>query len=395
MDVRVVGTRLSIAVIVLLSRARQIGVVNMQKGDQSMSQRPTSSTSTDDRTRVHSAGEQLDGMIETVRKIARTVDLNEIDPPLEDRPWALATDTLRFIVAMIRHTKPQHILELGSGVSTRVMAWACTAEQSRCHITSVDHDFELMDLVTAKLPRDNDTEPVTYVHAPLVARQCAGVSLPMYSIRPDQLACAKPADLVVVDGPPRALGGRAGMLQQAMHHARSGSLLLLDDANRSDERKVLASWDDAFGEAISVRRLPDFVKGLAVVQIHSCLTPKDPEWGKVQRAAQRVKQVIGPSETFVLVDENRWGHAFLEDRTAMPFLERNGDYWGPPSDDDQAVAELERLRHAGAGFIVFVWPAFWWLDHYAGFAEHLETRYHCVIKSDHVVVYDLRRPEHP
>ena len=47
---------------------------------------------------------------------------------------------------------------------------------------------------------------------------------------------------------------------------------------------------------------------------------------------------------------------------------------GEPPDDRTAIAELERLREAGARFLVFAWPGFLWLDYYGGFADYVETR---------------------
>ncbi len=76
---------------------------------------------------------------------------------------------------------------------------------------------------------------------------------------------------------------------------------------------------------------------------------------------------------------------------AIPFLEKNGQYWGPPADDETAVREFERLRQAGASYIAFAWPAFWWLEHYADFARHLRSRFRCVVENQRLVVFDLRR----
>lgn len=52
----------------------------------------------------------------------------------------------------------------------------------------------------------------------------------------------------------------------------------------------------------------------------------------------------------------------------------DGRYAGHyPADSDEAIAELERGRAEGASHLLFPSTAFWWLDHYAGFREHLET----------------------
>ena len=107
-----------------------------------------------------------------------------------------------------------------------------------------------------------------------------------------------------------------------------------------------------------------------------------------------ILQVVPQTSSFVLVDDNRWATAgFLNGRKIIPFLERHGEYWGLPSDDAVAIRELERLRAGGASFVVFAWPALWWLEHYAQFHEYLSSHFRCVLANDRVVVYDMRRTE--
>ena len=56
----------------------------------------------------------------------------------------------------------------------------------------------------------------------------------------------------------------------------------------------------------------------------------------------------------------------------MSVVGGEADYY--PSDSTEAIAQLERLRE-GAGFLLFPATAFWWLEHYTEFEEHLESRY--------------------
>jgi hypothetical protein len=44
----------------------------------------------------------------------------------------------------------------------------------------------------------------------------------------------------------------------------------------------------------------------------------------------------------------------------------------------------------GVSFIVFGWPAFWWLDYYSGLHRHLRSSSRCVVHNDCLVVFDLR-----
>ena len=114
-------------------------------------------------------------------------------------------------------------------------------------------------------------------------------------------------------------------------------------------------------------------------------------WRRLARVASELDSLIPPGHRFILVDDGQWETGeILNGRTAIPFVERDGVYWGPPADDEAAVAEVERLRAAGATYMVFGWPAFWWLDHYAGLKKSLEDRFRCASSSDLMVVFDLR-----
>jgi hypothetical protein len=102
-------------------------------------------------------------------------------------------------------------------------------------------------------------------------------------------------------------------------------------------------------------------------------------------------RVISLEDPFILVDDNTTaGTTIVEGLRTIPFLERDGEYWGTPADDATAIREFERLRKGGAHLIVFFWTAFWWLDHYGEFQRHLSSRYPKVIDEDHIVAFDLR-----
>src|SRR5262249_43300027 len=86
-----------------------------------------------------------------------------------------------------------------------------------------------------------------------------------------------------------------------------------------------------------------------------------------------------------------WGSSpVIGGRRRIPFLEREGGDWGEPGDDATAIRELERLRESGANFMVFVQPALWWLDYYAGLHHHLRSNFRCALANDTLVVFDLR-----
>jgi len=110
---------------------------------------------------------------------------------------------------------------------------------------------------------------------------------------------------------------------------------------------------------------------------------------RLDMAKRDIDLQIPKSGALILVDEQSMGQFIGGDYRVMPFLERDGRYWGRPSDDEMAIGELERLRGAGARFIVFAWPAFWWLDHYAGFGQYLRSKFQLVLDNDRLIVFDM------
>jgi hypothetical protein len=118
---------------------------------------------------------------------------------------------------------------------------------------------------------------------------------------------------------------------------------------------------------------------------------KQKKWiEQLRLARQELTALIPLGECFILVDEAQWDDQVVEGWRVIPFLERDGQYWGSPADDHTAIRELERLRRSGARFMVFGWPAFWWLDYYTELSHHLRSLFRCVLSNDRLVVFDLR-----
>jgi glycosyltransferase involved in cell wall biosynthesis len=160
-------------------------------------------------------------------------------------------------------------------------------------------------------------------------------------------------------------------------------------------------WSNTMDEKIkrSLVRYERRVLSLSKFLRKSGISAHQDEWKKrnqyyqwrnlIQQTAEELKALFQPGEKFIFVDEDEWGSNALTGRHNIPFMEHEGKYWGPPPDNETAVSELERLRQQGAGFIVFTWSTFWWLDYYSGLHEHLCSKYRCVLKNDHLVVFKL------
>lgn len=110
----------------------------------------------------------------------------------------------------------------------------------------------------------------------------------------------------------------------------------------------------------------------------------------VRQTVAEITSLVAPGESFILLDDEDWGVGpELAGRPRFAFLERDGEYWGAPPDDDTAIAELERMRAAGTRWLVIVWPAFWWLEQYAEFAAYLTQRFRLILVNERLRVFAL------
>jgi SAM-dependent methyltransferase len=127
---------------------------------------------------------------------------------------------------------------------------------------------------------------------------------------------------------------------------------------------------------------------------HPVPDEKDPqprsEAEELTLAAAELADLLPQGAPFILVDEDKLPKGWIGGYPAVPFLERDGVYWGKPADDETAIRELERLRRSGLEFLVFAWPAFWWLLSYDGLRRHLHSQFRCLLDNERLVVFDLR-----
>jgi SAM-dependent methyltransferase len=100
-------------------------------------------------------------------------------------------------------------------------------------------------------------------------------------------------------------------------------------------------------------------------------------------------RVVPAGSRVLFVDDNLCGAIDLYDRSIHPFTEKNDSYGGPPADDAAALSELRRQMAAGADYIVFAWPAFWYLEHYSELARCLSSYHTLAFKNENIIVYRL------
>jgi hypothetical protein len=91
-----------------------------------------------------------------------------------------------------------------------------------------------------------------------------------------------------------------------------------------------------------------------------------------------------------LIDDGTLGIDQLDGRRAIPFLEREGAFGGPPADGTEAVAELDRQTARGVRHAAVAWPSFWWLEAYPELADQLRSGWRRIAESQAAVVFELQ-----
>jgi predicted O-methyltransferase YrrM len=156
------------------------------------------------------------------------------------RGYAAAPDALVELVRIIDRRAPAQVLELGSGVSTIVIARRLQ-QSGGGHVTALEHQPEHAERTRAELQAQGLTAVANVVDAPLRKVSIGPGSWSWY-----ELGAGLPVavDAVFVDGPPGATGSlaRYPALPLLRDRLAPGATLFVDDGDRPDEREMVRRW---------------------------------------------------------------------------------------------------------------------------------------------------------
>ncbi len=121
--------------------------------------------------------------------------------------------------------------------------------------------------------------------------------------------------------------------------------------------------------------------------------PADDEYvAMIDRIRDVVRACVPPGATVAVVSKGDDELLRLDGRVGVHFpRDDSGGYAGHyPSDDQEAIGQLEAARADGAGYLLFPRTSAWWLEHYAGLHRHLESAHAVAARDDACVVFSLR-----
>ncbi len=170
------------------------------------------------------------------------------------RSWAASPDLLLTIADLVRTRKPRLVVELGSGVSTLIVAKAGAR-----NVISIDNSAEFAEK-TREMLKAHKVRGVDVRVAPLKAHT-SGVD--WYDTA--KLKDLKNIDLLIIDGPPGSKNpdARKPALKELLNKLSSKAVVVIDDVNRKGEREMA----EAFAKALPRHTLTilNHEKGTAVI----------------------------------------------------------------------------------------------------------------------------------
>jgi 4-amino-4-deoxy-L-arabinose transferase-like glycosyltransferase len=115
----------------------------------------------------------------------------------------------------------------------------------------------------------------------------------------------------------------------------------------------------------------------------------EPSAAQLRDAGLQLKKITTRSALIVAADTGDPTIFYYAKRKGWHFLETHAIYNGNPSDNQQAILDLEELRRRGATHLVFTTNTFWWLEYYPEFTEHLRQTTALMLANGEFRIYNL------
>jgi glycosyltransferase involved in cell wall biosynthesis len=126
------------------------------------------------------------------------------------------------------------------------------------------------------------------------------------------------------------------------------------------------------------------------IQVDPSVWPRDSWFHRIKASMIDILVCVPSGQRFILAGGEEWGlQGEISGREAHYFIEHEGQYWGPPKDDAQALAEIERQIENGIHFIFFTWTKFWFLDFYEGMSSYLKTNFKRITDNSRLIGFKL------
>lgn len=155
---------------------------------------------------------------------------------IDSNGWSIGLDLFKYVTENYPSEKYPRLLEFGTGASSK--EWI----EAGYIYMGVEQDFQWYNKAK-KLEKIYYTIP-RIVYAPIINGWYDS------KVVMDLIESENEIDIIVVDGPTKASGGRAGILKHVMD--LNASCYIFDDLNRQDDLEVATAYSQALGLPLEI-----------------------------------------------------------------------------------------------------------------------------------------------
>ncbi len=177
--------------------------------------------------------------------------------------WAATPELITQILIQIKSRHPKLVMELGSGASTIAIPYMLE-KWGKGSLISIDHDPEFGERTRMNLELHHHTS-VDLSICKLIPYELNGQNFLWYDI--SKIRFSNKIDILIVDGPPWQTNSlaRYPALPLLWNHLAKDALILVDDADRDEETKMVSRWLDEYPVDIVLTEAS--MKGLTILKV--------------------------------------------------------------------------------------------------------------------------------
>lgn len=163
------------------------------------------------------------------------------------RGWAISPDFAVLLISLLDQYQPQLVLEAGSGVSTIIIGHRLTT-LGQGQLLSLDHEVEFSQKSQSNIRRHGLQSVARVIYSPLTNFEIQGKQWLWYDTTELDQYLHRTIDFLVIDGPPYFIQdlSRYPALPILFERLSKSATIVLDDANRAMEEKILELWTKEF-----------------------------------------------------------------------------------------------------------------------------------------------------
>lgn len=215
-----------------------------------------------------SLSQQKDGIykkikqVESLFSIFSVLKITHPLPPMGG--WVISPDFGKIIVDLVLEKKPKIILEASSGVST-IIASYCLKQLGEGTVISLEEENKYAEVSNNALIKHGLKDIANVIHAPLKEIEIEGKKWIWYDLT--KIKDIKPIDMLIIDGPAQ-YGREQPMIRYPalpllFDSLSDEAIIILDDADRKDEKNIVELWLKQFN-CFEVERI-DTEKGTVIL----------------------------------------------------------------------------------------------------------------------------------